>query len=365
LTIFVHVLERRMKRKNKTIKYRYYILAILLLIVILVQIFASLGRFYSADVYPVISTILIAFSRHIPFSLGDIFITLSVLALFAIPVYGRLRHHTKWKTLLAYDFEYLLWIYVWFYLAWGLNYSGPHFLQRAQIKPAKYTPELFNCFLNNYLTQLNNSYILVPQRVDKEHVHQEVTRIYKQISDSLKVHAPQSDKLRVKTMLFSNFIASMGVSGYMGPFFCEFNLNGRLLPIDYPATYAHEMAHLLGISQEAEANFYAYEVCTRSKDPAIRFSGYFFVMGYVLRNAAAVLNDNQIEALKTQIRPEVIRLYKLHCHYWKSLYSPTLGAMQDWIYELYLKGNKIESGQKNYSQVVGLLISYEQYKKQI
>jgi hypothetical protein len=30
---------------------------------------------------------------------------------------------------------------------------------------------------------------------------------------------------------------------------------------------------------------------------------------------------------------------------------------------LYLKGNKIESGQKNYYQVVSLLISYEQSKR--
>ena len=29
--------------------------------------------------------------------------------------------------------------------------------------------------------------------------------------------------------------------GYMGPFFTEFNLNGQLLPVQYPATYAHEM----------------------------------------------------------------------------------------------------------------------------
>ena len=53
----------------------------------------------------------------------------------------------------------------------------------------------------------------------------------------------------------------VGVTGSMGPFFCEFTLNGDLLPANYPATYAHELAHLLGITSEAEANFYAYQVC--------------------------------------------------------------------------------------------------------
>ena len=44
-------------------------------------------------------------------------------------------------------------------------------------------------------------------------------------------------------------------------------------------------------------------------------------------------------------------------------YNPVIGRIQDRIYDLYLKGNKIESGRKNYSEVVGLLISYEEWKK--
>ena len=60
-------------------------------------------------------------------------------------------------------------------------------------------------------------------------------------------------------MIFTPFISMFGVTGSMGPFFCEFTLNGDLLPINYPATYTHELAHLLGISSEAEANFYAYQ----------------------------------------------------------------------------------------------------------
>lgn len=86
-------------------------------------------------------------------------------------------------------------------------------------------------------------------------------------------------------MLFTPFISMVGVTGSMGPFFCEFTLNGDLLPANYPATYAHELAHLLGITSEAEANFYAYQVCTRSQAMGIRFSGYFSVLGHVLGNA--------------------------------------------------------------------------------
>ena len=83
--------------------------------------------------------------------------------------------------------------------------------------------------------------------------------------------------------------------GYMGPFFTEFNLNGQLLPVQYPATYAHEMAHALSISNEAEANLYSYLICTSSSVPEIRFSGYFSLLPYVLSNAYVALDKDSFE----------------------------------------------------------------------
>jgi len=46
-----------------------------------------------------------------------------------------------------------------------------------------------------------------------------------------------------------------------------------------------------------------------------------------------------------------------------SLYSETLGEMQDKIFDFYLRSNRIEEGRKSYSSVIGLLISYEDNKK--
>ena len=148
----------------------------------------------------------------------------------------------------------------------------------------------------------------------------------------------------------------VGVTGSMGPFFCEFTLNGDLLPSQYPATYAHELAHLLGITSEAEANFYAYQVCTRSQVQAIRFSGYLSVLPHVLNNARRLMAEEEYAQLFRRIRPEIIGLAKKNSEYWMKKYNPVIGRIQDRIYDLYLKGNKIESGRKNYSEVVGLLV---------
>lgn len=155
------------------------------------------------------------------FLLAIFFVVFSILVILIMPIYSRYKYNMCWQKIISYDIEYLLWIYIWFYMAWGLNYSQPHFMQRAHIKPVPYTSVLFARFVDRYIIDLNNSYV-VPSSLNKEDINREVPLIYRQISDSLKIHAPQHNYLRPKTMLFSNFISSVGVSGYMGPFFVSF-----------------------------------------------------------------------------------------------------------------------------------------------
>lgn len=340
---------------------RYLALGTLLILVWLTQLIPALATFYSETVYPVISYILSLFSNLFPFAIGDLFIFLSITGLLIYPVYARKRKRWAWKKILLREGEYLVWIYVWFYLAWGLNYSQKNFYQRTEIPYTAYTPENFQGFVDDYITQLNRSYTPV-NSINRDLIREEAVRIYNELSDSLGVHRPPHQRPRAKTMLFTPFISMVGVTGSMGPFFCEFTLNGDLLPVNYPATYAHELAHLLGITSEAEANFYAYQVCTRSQVMGIRFSGYFSVFGHVLHNARRLLPAEEYTDLLKRIRPEIIELAKNNQAYWAAKYSPVVGAVQDWIYDLYLKGNKIKSGRQNYSEVVGLLISYEQWR---
>lgn len=347
-----------MKRR---LKNRHIVLGVLLLLVWMTQLIPALATVYSRTVYPLISYVLSGISNLVPFAVGDLFIFLSITGVIVYPFYGRFRKKLPWKRVLLRDGEYLLWVYVWFYLAWGLNYSQKNFYQRTEIPYTAYTPENFKGFVNDYITQLNRSYTSVTS-INQDLVREETVRIYNQLSDSLGVHRPPHESPKVKTMLFTPFISMVGVTGSMGPFFCEFTLNGDLLPANYPATYAHELAHLLGITSEAEANFYAYQICTRSRAMGIRFSGYFSVLGHVLRNAQRLLPEEEYTQLFKRIRPEIIELAKENQAYWAAKYSPVVGAAQDWIYDLYLKGNKIESGRQNYSEVVGLLISYQEWK---
>ena len=121
--------------------------------------------------------------------------------------------------------------------------------------------------------------------------------------------------------------------------YTSFTLTGDLLPPQYPATYAHELAHFLGISSEAEANFYAYQVGTRSHVKEIRFSGYLSVLSHVLGNASRLMSEDEYAELFDQIRPVIIELAQKNQQYWMEKYSPLIGDIQNFIYDLYLKGN--------------------------
>lgn len=354
-----------MKTGINIFKYRIsgstLLLVFLLLLVWLVQLLPGWGNFYARSIYPLIAYPLSSFSRIFPFAIGDLFIALSIGGVLLYPFYARIFLKKKWKRILLNDAKYLLWIYVWFYLAWGLNYSQKNFYGRTGIPYTPYTPENFRNFTDNYIDKLNASYVEITS-IDPELVCRESVRGYDRISDTLGIHRPFHQTPRVKTMLFTPLVSMVGVTGSMGPFFCEFTLNGEVLPSQYPATYAHELAHQLGITSEAEANFYAYQVCTRSQARGIRFCGYFSVLPHVLANARRLMDEQEYLQLLHRIRPEILELAKSNRAYWLSKYSPVIGNIQNRIYDLYLKGNKIESGRKNYSEVIGLLISYEEWK---
>lgn len=337
---------------------RFGIIVLLVSLIFLFRLSPIMGEWYAMNIYPPLSAVLTSFSSLFPFSLFDIFIFLAVAGLLIYPLVGWHRK-MSWKIVLLNMVEFLAWVYIWFYFSWGLNYFREDFYSRTNIAQVSYSPDRFHSFLDEYVENLNNAYLPV-KWVEKHQVASEVMAGYQDIHIRFGMCEPKAWQ-RSKTMLFSTFISKVGVTGYMGPFFCEFNLNADLTASQYPTTYAHEMAHLLGISSEAEANLYAYLVCISSADPHIRFSGYFSLFRHVLGNAVFILPEGEYQELLNRINPEIIQLYKENRDYWGEKYSPLIGGIQEVVYNWFLKGNKIKTGTANYSEVIGLLLSWDSF----
>ena len=162
-----------------------------------------------------------------------------------------------------------------------------------------------------------------------------------------------------KKLIFNRLYTAVGVGGYIGPFFGETHLNADLFPQQHPSSYAHELSHLLGVSNEDEANFWAYQICRNSSIPAVKYSAYYSLLPYVLSNASRVLDEEEYKEYVLSIRPEIRQQLVEQQEFWRSKYSKTLGKIQSVIYDSMLKANKIPSGAKNYSQVIELIIATE------
>ena len=86
----------------------------------------DMGEAY-ARMYILIYRVLCScFSSLFSFSIGDCLIYGSMAGLLAYLVYAIVKKRS-WRATAGRMIEYLLWIYVWFYLAWGLNYFRKDF----------------------------------------------------------------------------------------------------------------------------------------------------------------------------------------------------------------------------------------------
>lgn len=373
------------------VKWRHWVLLALLLLVTLVKMIPLWGFIYTTRIYPIIGTLLSPISGFFPFAVGDIFIALSIAWVIFYPIYeiglrkklarryfflaAKKGSYPKKKIVFGRVAEYLLWVYAWFYIAWGLNYSQPNIYDRTGMKPVEVSEAKFKAFAYQYADSLNalsissditGNSIFSDSIVDdglKNRVRDAVLKEYNKIGYKEGINAPFNQHPHAKTMVFTPLSSMSGVTGSMGPFFCEFTLNGDILPHDYPATYAHEFAHFLGVANEGEANFYSYIVCTVSADKLVRFSGYYHIFFHVLNNVFDILGEKEGERFLKHIRPEIIQLAKSDRRYWLGKRCMALDAAQDFIFELYLKGNHVAEGRKSYSGVIGLILAWEEKKK--
>ena len=385
------------------LKWHHWLLIAALILITLTRMNPYWGFFYTSHIYPLIGTVLSHISGIFPFALGDLFIALSIAWVILYPIYEiglrkklakrffflkprnsqNIRngcYPTK-KMVFGRVAEYLLWVYAWFYIAWGLNYSQPNIYVRIGMKPVEVSKAEFKKFAYQYADSLNalsnaslsnaslsnaRKSISPDSIVDdalKNRVRNAVLKEYNKIGYQEGINRPFNQHPHAKTMVFTPLSSMAGVTGSMGPFFCEFTLNGDILAHNYPATYAHEFAHFLGVANEGEANFYSYIVCTASADKQVRFSGYYHIFFHVLNNVFDILGEKEGERFLKHIRPEIIQRARNDRHYWLSKRCKALDAAQDVIFELYLRGNHVAEGRKSYSGVIGLILAWEEKNK--
>lgn len=314
----------------------------------------AVGEWYATTVYPVVSAALSWSVSWIPFSMEEVLVVVAALWVVWI-VWRGIRNGKRWWKVVLPVAEIAVWAIMWFYFGWGMNYFRESIYERGSVGRQQFNQEKFEKFLQGYVENLNGSFT---EDSLPDNFKDDIKVGFAQIPARMGLCTPREWQQN-KKLLFNGLYSSVGVLGFMGPFFAEFQVNGDLLPHQLPFCYAHELSHLLGVSNEDEANFWAYTICSASDIPTVRYSGYFSLLPYVLSNARMALAPDSYKALLLSINPSIREQFNAHQQYWREKYSPLLGSLQSYMYDLMLKGNKISAGTKNYLQVIDLIMAMD------
>ena len=347
---------KNVMRKSK--KYWISLTAAVMLtaFIVVCRFCTPLADFYSLHLYPVISAVLSWISSPLNISFQGIAVVAIIIGFIYVLVRS-CRKHEGWKKCLAAVANLLLWTFVWFYMGWCLNYSRSSIFQRLAMQRTPFDSVQFAGFLTTFTENLNASFV-DDKTVDADLLESEIKSFYASVPAKYGLCKPRSWQ-HPKRMMPEWYHSATGILGYMGPLFSEFHINTRLLPEQLPFNWAREYAHVLGVSSEDEANWWAWNACVSSEVPAISYSAHLSMLSHVWVNARRLLSESEFKTWQSTISEEVMQDFIAKNDYWRSLRSPSLDRIQNVIYDLFLKGNHIPSGIKNYSEVVQMMMNID------
>ncbi len=310
--------------------------------------------FYATRVYPLLSCVMSWIASFTRFSLQDLAILLILSASVAIAGVG-LRRKWGYKRSLKYIGCIVLWTYVWFYIGWCCNYYRSNLYARTSTTISVCNDTVFTQFAKTFVRQTNESWTSEFD-IEQEQLEADIKQFYANVPPLYGLAKPHTWQ-HPKQTIFNGVYASMGIQGFMEPLFAESCIIQEVPDIDRPFVYAHEYAHLLGISSEAECNWWAFHACTASAHKAIRYSGYKGILNFVMSNAQTMLNKEEYKKLASELSPRVKADVEQTRRHWEAIVSPSIRRFHKSIYDAFLKSNKIETGIRNYSEVIMLLLN--------
>lgn len=309
-------------------------------------------KWYSQSIYPVLAKCLSALSSRVSFSVDDIFYLLLIAALLITLALLVLRKISLAKALKGM-LNVAAAVYILFYLLWGFNYYRPDLNKRLGMAEQKPDTKKFVAAIERQISVTSRS-ICSFEKFDKAKIDAEVEASYKKLAPLLKIDYPMGTR-KAKKITFSHFFAKAGISGYYGPFFNEVHINTYNLPVEYPFVLAHEKAHQFGITGEAEANFYAWLVCTQSSSKQLQYSANLYILRFFLVEAYKL---EQFPELMAKLDKKIKADFSQIQNNWKKLRNDKIDRAASTVNDTYLKTNKVEKGIDDYEGVVKYVIDF-------
>jgi hypothetical protein len=243
-------------------------------------------------------------------------------------------------------------VYVWFAVAWGLNYARTPLEAGIGYDRTRVTASAVRALAERCVVETNRAYTDGHSGGFPE-VHAIPPSLVSALHDiERKLGRPRATVPgRPKKTLLAPFFRASGTDGMHAPFMLETLLNPDLTPPERPAVLAHEWAHLAGYAPEDDASFVGTLAALKA-DPGSRYSAW---LSLVFETASQLPRDEQRrvlaalepgprqdqEAIAARLRSRVESVQRVS---WQT-------------YDQYLKSQGVQEGIRSYSRVVELLLA--------
>lgn len=304
---------------------------------------------YANGIYPVVQSAASSFTNLFPIALTDVLAIVIVGGLITWWVLRLRQSRGRLKTIAfmsAHTVGIASLLAIVFLCAWGFNYRRPPMTSRIAFDATRVTTASVGAYVKSIVDELNatapaaHAYALDEQTLETD-LRADYEPVVRALGDAHDVTVT-----RPKSTIVNRYLSFAGIGGLFDPFAYETIVNADFLPFERPFAIAHEWGHVAAFADETDANYIAALTTLRSPHPFIRYSGLFWIYGYLPRELTA----------KYPVSPRVAAdLNDAYARY--NRYLNHIAFTLQWsAYDRYLKVNRVPSGVVSYSLFVTLLV---------
>jgi hypothetical protein len=332
----------------------------------------TVDRIYSRSLYFYIGRSLSQPSRLFTFSVGEaLLVVLPCVGLVLALWQTRrqlVRGVSRLEIILARS-RGLVWFagvfFLCFLLIWGLNYQRTPIAHGMGLTDRKANAVDLEMICRQIIEEVNRNFEAARGTSDwsagsrlslsREELFDSIEEAYQR--EGLLREAARGGFGPPKPVYFSRLMSRLGVSGIYSPLTGEPNFNAEQPDCEIPFAIAHEKAHQRGYAREDEASFIAFLTCTKARHPYVRYSG--FLRGLkVLAALQPAVPPERYREIVSELAGGPRNDLRGSAEFWRRSLHPLLGRVAEQANDTYLRANRVQTGIRNYGEVVSLIISY-------
>jgi len=329
---------------------------------------AKTEQLYSRTFFPVIRNFIDATVSRLPFPTFYLFL-FSVVAVGFYVMYRTIQTigwSQKIYFILRSTVNGLGFLVFFFLVLWGYNYQRIPIFEQLSLDPLPLDEQGLlqeMTLTKNILSQVRPNLRQDTSAIEDSMDYLELEDLVRtEVSNNLYVLGLNyTGKPRTREFYPSGLMRQMGIYGIYFPFTGESYIDPSLHPLEKPFTIAHEMAHSYGVTDEGEANFIAWVICSNSESYLLQYTGQLRLLRYQLNDLFRINPEaykSFVATLPSGVKNDLssIRRNMLSI-------QPLFSELSRRSNDIYLKTQGVKAGIQSYAELPMLVVAWRNQLK--